>query len=98
MNKPLQNVKVVLLGDSACGKSSIARRYIHGDFNEYSESTIGAAFCVKQMLEYNIKLEPWDTAGQERYHSLAPMYYRGASAAIIVYDITKKETLAKTRE
>lgn len=54
------------------------------------ESTIGAAF-FSQILAVNdatVKFEIWDTAGQERYHSLAPMYYRGAAAAIIVYDIT----------
>ena len=54
------------------------------------ESTIGAAF-FSQTLAVNdatVKVEIWDTAGQERYHSLAPMYYRGAAAAIIVYDIT----------
>lgn len=87
------NAKVVLLGESACGKSSIARRFMSNDFNEYSESTIGATFCVKRMDNYSIKFEIWDTAGQERYHSLAPMYYRGAAAAIVVYDITNKSTL-----
>lgn len=58
--------------------------------NWLQESTIGAAFLT-QTLSVNdttIKFEIWDTAGQERYHSLAPMYYRGAAAAIIVYDIT----------
>lgn len=56
----------------------------------YQESTIGAAF-FSQTLALNdatVKFEIWDTAGQERYHSLAPMYYRGAAAAVIVYDIT----------
>jgi Ras-related protein Rab-5C len=54
------------------------------------ESTIGAAF-FSQTLAVNdetVKFEIWDTAGQERYHSLAPMYYRGAAAAVVVYDIT----------
>lgn len=57
---------------------------------DLKESTIGAAF-FSQTLAVNdatVKFEIWDTAGQERYHSLAPMYYRGAAAAIIVYDIT----------
>jgi Ras-related protein Rab-5C len=56
------------------------------------ESTIGAAF-FSQTLAVNdatVKFEIWDTAGQERYHSLAPMYYRGAAAAIIVYDISNQ--------
>lgn len=59
--------------------------------NEYvQESTIGAAFFtqVLSLNEATVKFDIWDTAGQERYHSLAPMYYRGAAAAIVVYDIT----------
>lgn len=55
------------------------------------ESTIGAAFFSQTLAvsDATVKLEIWDTAGQERYHSLAPMYYRGAAAAIIVYDISR---------
>ncbi len=54
------------------------------------ESTIGAAFLTQTLTvnDVTVKFEIWDTAGQERYHSLAPMYYRGAAAAVIVYDIT----------
>lgn len=54
------------------------------------ESTIGAAFFtqVLSLNEATVKFDIWDTAGQERYHSLAPMYYRGAAAAVVVYDIT----------
>lgn len=56
----------------------------------FQESTIGAAFLTQTVAvnETTVKFEIWDTAGQERYHSLAPMYYRGAAAAIVVYDIT----------
>lgn len=63
-----------------------------GKFDELQESTIGAAFFTHTLLfdEYTVKFEIWDTAGQERYHSLAPMYYRGAQAAVVVYDITKQ--------
>lgn len=58
------------------------------------ESTIGAAFFtqVLSLNEATIKFDIWDTAGQERYHSLAPMYYRGAAAAVVVYDITSMVT------
>lgn len=57
---------------------------------DWQESTIGAAFLTQTVSvnDVTVKFEIWDTAGQERYHSLAPMYYRGAAAAIIVYDIT----------
>uniref|UniRef100_A0A915MM79 Rab5 n=1 Tax=Meloidogyne javanica TaxID=6303 RepID=A0A915MM79_MELJA len=84
--------KLVLLGESAVGKSSLVLRFVKGQFHEYQESTIGAAFLTQTICldEATVKFEIWDTAGQERYHSLAPMYYRGAQAAIVVYDITNQ--------
>lgn len=84
-------VKVVLLGNSGAGKSSIAQRFVYDQFNHYPESTIGASFFTRIMQLENgkrtIKFHVWDTAGQEKYHALAPMYYRGAVAAVLVYDI-----------
>lgn len=96
----VQNVKLVLLGDQGVGKSSIALRYVRGEFTENSEATIGAAFLTQTTSVSNqtIKFDIWDTAGQERYHSLAPMYYRGAQAAVIVYDITSKRSFNKAVE
>lgn len=89
------NCKVVVLGDTAVGKSCLTVRFIKDTFIEYQEPTIGAAFLCKTIDSNNttIRLDIWDTAGQERYKSLAPMYYRGAKAAIIVYDITEKASL-----
>uniref|UniRef100_A0A2K5MC10 RAB5B, member RAS onco family n=1 Tax=Cercocebus atys TaxID=9531 RepID=A0A2K5MC10_CERAT len=89
--------KLVLLGESAVGKSSLVLRFVKGQFHEYQESTIGAAFLTQSVCldDTTVKFEIWDTAGQERYHSLAPMYYRGAQAAIVVYDITNQETFAQ---
>lgn len=89
--------KLVLLGESSVGKSSLVLRFVKGQFHEFQESTIGAAFLTQtvQIDDTTVKFEIWDTAGQERYHSLAPMYYRGAQAAIVVYDITNKETFHK---
>jgi len=89
-NKP-REVKVVLLGDTGVGKSSLVLRFVTNNFKPYSESTIGASFMSKMIMVQGkpIKYQIWDTAGQEKYHSLAPMYYRGAAAAIIVYDITR---------
>ncbi|GAM18445.1 hypothetical protein SAMD00019534_016200 [Acytostelium subglobosum LB1] len=89
-----KGVKLVLLGDMNTGKTCIASRLVRNEFGP-TDSTIGAAFLVKNITldnGVNVKLEIWDTAGQERYRSLTPMYYRGASAAVIVYDITKKHT------
>eukprot|EP01025_Chloroclados_australasicus_P060806 TRINITY_DN7864_c0_g1_i1.p1 TRINITY_DN7864_c0_g1~~TRINITY_DN7864_c0_g1_i1.p1 ORF type:complete len:201 (-),score=27.73 TRINITY_DN7864_c0_g1_i1:652-1254(-) len=90
-----RSAKLVLLGEMGSGKSSIAIRYVKGQFNEYQESTIGAAFMTKSVAELKIKFEIWDTAGQERYHSLAPMYYRNAAAAIVVYDVTQESSFKK---
>ncbi|XP_046734256.1 ras-related protein Rab-5B isoform X1 [Diprion similis] len=89
--------KLVLLGESAVGKSSLVLRFVKGQFHEYQESTIGAAFLTQTVCldDTTVKFEIWDTAGQERYHSLAPMYYRGAQAAIVVYDITNQDTFVR---
>ncbi|KAF5944892.1 hypothetical protein HYC85_018969 [Camellia sinensis] len=94
------NAKLVLLGDVGAGKSSLVLRFVKGQFVEFQESTIGAAF-LSQTLAVNdatVKFEIWDTAGQERYHSLAPMYYRGAAAAIIVYDITNQASFERAKK
>merc|ERR1712086_49441 len=91
--------KLVLLGDSAVGKSSLVLRFVRGQFFEYQESTIGAAFLTQNVSlnDYTVKFEIWDTAGQERYHSLAPMYYRGAAAAVVVYDITNADSFVRAK-
>jgi len=82
--------KLVLLGDTAVGKSCLVIRFVRDEFFEFQEPTIGAAFLTQTITldDYTVKFEIWDTAGQERYRSLAPMYYRGAMAAIVVYDVT----------
>ncbi|KAI8394228.1 ras family-domain-containing protein [Radiomyces spectabilis] len=92
-------VKLVLLGESAVGKSSLVLRFVNREYQENREPTIGAAFLTQKCFVNNrsIKLEIWDTAGQERFHSLAPMYYRNAQAAVVVYDITKASTLEKAK-
>eukprot|EP00730_Choanoeca_flexa_P018478 TRINITY_DN8987_c0_g1_i2.p2 TRINITY_DN8987_c0_g1~~TRINITY_DN8987_c0_g1_i2.p2 ORF type:complete len:205 (+),score=51.50 TRINITY_DN8987_c0_g1_i2:203-817(+) len=91
--------KLVLLGESAVGKSSLVLRFVKGQFHEYQESTIGAAFLTQTVNvdDVTVKFEIWDTAGQERYHSLAPMYYRGAQAAIVVYDVTNTDTFGRAK-
>lgn len=94
-NHAQHTLKIVLLGDSAVGKSSIATRYIVGKFQS-SNATIGAAFLTKTVDiddDKQVTLELWDTAGQERYRSLTPIYYRGTDVAIIVYDVTSPISL-----
>lgn len=84
--------KLVLLGESAVGKSSLVMRFVKDQFDDYRESTIGAAFLTQSIrLDPStvVKFEIWDTAGQERYKSLAPMYYRNANCAVVVYDVTQ---------
>ena len=95
----ISQFKLVLLGESAVGKSSLVLRFVKGQFHDYQESTIGAAFLTQTVCldDTTVKFEIWDTAGQERYHSLAPMYYRGAQAAIVVYDLTNKDSFSRAK-
>ncbi|TIA31254.1 putative rab GTPase Vps21/Ypt51 [Aureobasidium pullulans] len=97
--KPSSSVKLVLLGEAAVGKSSLVLRFVNNDFQPNKEPTIGAAFLTKKITlpARTIKFEIWDTAGQERFASLAPMYYRNAQAALVVYDLTKPSSLVKAR-
>ena len=88
--------KVVLLGDSGVGKTCIISRYISGAFDQNSPSTNGASYASKiinfEQLNKQISLDIWDTAGQEKYKSLTKFFYRDAAVAILVYDVTQKES------
>jgi len=97
-DKPIQ-VKLVLLGEAAVGKSSIVLRFVSNEFQANKEPTIGAAFLTQKcrLEDRVLRYEIWDTAGQERFHSLAPMYYRNAQAAVVVYDVTKAASLEKAK-
>lgn len=97
--RPSSSVKLVLLGEAAVGKSSLVLRFVNNDFQENKEPTIGAAFLTQKcnLPTRTIKFEIWDTAGQERFASLAPMYYRNAQAALVVYDLTKPTSLVKAK-
>ncbi|NXG59023.1 RAB17 protein, partial [Hemiprocne comata] len=95
---PTYTYKVVLLGSTSVGKSSLAYRYVKNDFKE-SLPTVGCSFFTKilNLGVATIKLEIWDTAGQEKYQSICHLYYRGAHAALLVYDITNEETLSRAK-
>jgi len=88
--------KVVLLGESGVGKTSIIHRYINNTFNPAISTTGGANFVSKRIkfTEENqeIKFEIWDTAGQEKFRSLAKVFYKNASICVLVYDITRRQS------
>jgi small GTP-binding protein len=86
--------KVVLLGDSGVGKTSIVQYFERKVFENAVDSTVGASFMSREMMtpHGSINLHIWDTAGQERYRSLVPTYARGACAALVVFDLSVAET------
>ncbi|XP_068978257.1 ras-related protein Rab-24-like [Bombus flavifrons] len=95
------DLKVVLLGNSAVGKTSLVERFVNERFNEglSYQNTIGAAFAAKQ-IQVNGKrliMGIWDTAGSEKYDAMSRIYYRGAKAAVICYDITKSNTFQRAK-
>ncbi|CAG9813758.1 unnamed protein product [Phaedon cochleariae] len=82
--------KVVLLGYQGVGKTSTVTRYVENTFNHHVTPTVGASFfsCKIKVDENYVTLQIWDTAGQERFKAMAPMFYRNANAALLVFDIT----------
>ena len=87
-------LKVVVVGDSAVGKSNFLSRYVHNYFNEDISSTLGVDLLSKriQIREKTVNIQFWDTAGQERMRALANAYYKNANGIIVVYDITVKSS------
>lgn len=87
--------KVLVLGDSSVGKSSLLRRYVDNQYDDSYLSTIGVDFKIKTLRVNNImvKLHMWDTAGQERFRSITQQYYRGCDGVFLVVDMTNVETL-----
>ena len=95
-NSTAISCKVVMLGESGVGKTCIINRYINGTFNPESMTTSGASYASKTMYfesyEKNMKFDIWDTAGQEKFRSLTKIFYKETSVAILVYDVTRKES------
>ena len=91
-------VKIILIGDSAVGKTNIMSKYLRGQFQENSKATVGVEFGSKlfKIDNHNIKAQIWDTAGQEKYKAITGAYYKGSKGAFVVYDITRKETFDAT--
>eukprot|EP01083_Nonionella_stella_P085662 237603_1 len=93
-------LKVIILGESGVGKTALLNHYVNNQFIETHKATIGADFMTKEIEidDKLITLQMWDTAGQERFKSLGNSFYRGADAAILVYDLTLQETFDKIDE
>eukprot|EP00933_Yihiella_yeosuensis_P073592 TRINITY_DN82302_c0_g1_i1.p1 TRINITY_DN82302_c0_g1~~TRINITY_DN82302_c0_g1_i1.p1 ORF type:complete len:211 (-),score=39.62 TRINITY_DN82302_c0_g1_i1:149-781(-) len=89
--------KLVVLGEGRVGKTSLLRRYARGTFDDKEASTQSAAYIDKtiQLRGTQVHLSLWDTAGQERFHALAPIYYRDADGALLVYDISDLESFRR---
>jgi len=87
-------LKIIIIGESGTGKSCLLHHFIQNTFKEHSQHTIGVEFSSRTINvgEKKIKLQLWDTAGQERFRSVTRSYYRGAAGALLVYDITNRQS------
>jgi len=96
----IANLKILIIGESGVGKSSLLLRFTDDQFDPELAATIGVDFKVKVItIDGNkVKLAIWDTAGQERFRTLTPSYYRGGQGAILVYDVTSRESFQKIED
>eukprot|EP00694_Reclinomonas_americana_P007141 EC798019.1.p1 GENE.EC798019.1~~EC798019.1.p1 ORF type:complete len:206 (+),score=40.73 EC798019.1:57-674(+) len=94
------DAKIVVLGDTGVGKTCVVTQYTSGSFSADVGPTVGASFLTKKIMldDRKLSLQLWDTAGQERFRSMAPMYYRGASAAVLVFDVTNAESFRSVQD
>ena len=101
MDSQYESLKIVLIGEAGVGKTSIISQFIEKSFQEDIESSVGGSFSSKTLIVDDnqlLNLEIWDTAGQERYRSLTKMFYKEASSAVLVYDITRKDSFEQIKE
>jgi len=99
MSTSERQFKVVLLGEGCVGKTSLCLRYVQNAFNDKHITTIQASYLQKRLnIEgKRVALAIWDTAGQERFHALGPIYYRDSNGALLVYDITDRDSFTKVQ-
>ncbi|EGR28543.1 rab gtpase, putative [Ichthyophthirius multifiliis] len=92
--KRKQLFKIIILGDSGVGKTSLMNQYVNARFTQQYRATVGADFMAKEVMidDRMVTLQIWDTAGQERFQSLGGAFYRGADCCVLVYDITNKKS------
>ena len=88
-------LKIILLGDSSVEKTKFLQKYVDENDSPDKTSTIGVDFRIKviKMKDMKIQLQIWDTPGQERFYTMAKLYFKGTNGAILLYDITNRETL-----
>jgi len=93
----LTTLKILIIGNSGVGKSSLLLRFVHDTFDEDQACTIGVDFKVKTITidENVVKLAIWDTAGSERFRTLSPAYYRGGQGVILVYDVSNRPSFER---
>jgi Ras-related protein Rab-7A len=87
-------LKVIILGDSGVGKTSLMQQFVNGKFSQQYKATIGADFLTKELVldDKTVTMQLWDTAGQERFQSLGVAFYRGADCCVLVYDVTNQKS------
>mmetsp|Transcript_62 Transcript_62/g.102 ORF Transcript_62/g.102 Transcript_62/m.102 type:complete len:210 (+) Transcript_62:56-685(+) len=87
-------LKVIILGDSGVGKTSLMNQYVQKKFTKEYKATIGADFLTKEIEidDKTVTMQIWDTAGQERFQSLGVAFYRGADCCVLVYDVNNAKT------
>eukprot|EP01135_Chromosphaera_perkinsii_P002568 Nk52_evm84s224 gene=Nk52_evmTU84s224 len=97
-SNPLRKFKLVFLGEQSVGKTSLITRFMYDSFDNTYQATIGIDFLSKTMYleDRTVRLQLWDTAGQERFRSLIPSYIRDSSVAVVVYDITNRNSYLQT--
>lgn len=99
-------IKIVLIGDSGVGKTTMIQSYISQMPEKFTNPTVGSMFLTKQLVvegkQYNLQVtqlyQIWDTAGQERFKSMTPMFFRDAQGVLLVCDMTDKSSLFGLRD
>ncbi|OZJ05499.1 GTP-binding protein ryh1 [Bifiguratus adelaidae] len=99
-SNPLRKFKLVFLGEQSVGKTSLITRFMYDTFDAQYQATIGIDFLSKTMYleDRTVRLQLWDTAGQERFRSLIPSYIRDSSVAVVVFDITNRNSFMNTNK
>ncbi|XP_065348851.1 ras-related protein Rab-18-B-like [Cloeon dipterum] len=99
-DQPITSLKILVIGESNVGKSSLMNRFIDDTFDPNMANTIGVDYRsrVVNVDGQTVQLGIWDTAGQERFRTLTPTYYRNAQGAVIVYDVTRRQTFERVEQ